>query len=201
MTTPRFPRFGDDELILASHSPRRRQLLEAAGYRFRVIPPEEVAEGDALPGETAESLVARLARRKAADVVRRVARGVVLGCDTVVECEGEILGKPADRADARRMLERLSGNEHRVLSGLCVWRVPGDRPRLGTAVTRLRMDPLDARRIEAYLDTGQWAGKAGAFGYQDGVDWVHVVAGSESNVVGLPLELLGEMLDQLAAEP
>lgn len=200
MTTPPLPISGDDNLILASRSPRRRQLLAEAGYRFRVIPPDESAEGEPLPGESPESLVARLARRKAADVARRVERGVVVGCDTVVECAGEILGKPADRSDARRMLERLSGNEHRVLSGLCLWRVPGDSPRLGTAVTRLRMDPLDAQRIEAYLDTGRWAGKAGAFGYQDGVDWVHIVEGSASNVVGLPMELLGELLALLAAE-
>jgi septum formation protein len=184
-------------LILASRSPRRRALLSAAGYRFEVIPPGEAAESldpSESPPESPEALVARLARRKAADVARRVERGLVLGCDTVAECDGRILGKPSDRDDARRMLEVLSGREHRVLSGLCLWPVPDGRPREAVAVTRLVMDRLDRRQLDAYLAGGLWEGKAGAFGYQDGLDWVHVVEGSESNVVGLPMELLAEML-------
>ncbi|MEN6405721.1 MAG: nucleoside triphosphate pyrophosphatase [Thermoguttaceae bacterium] len=184
-------------LILASRSPRRRELLAAAGYRFEVAPPSESAEDDGYPGESPEAMVVRLARQKAADVARRVPRGLVLGCDTVAECQGEILGKPRDRSDARVMLERLSGRRHRVLSGLCLWPVPDSGPTVRVAVTTLRMDELSPPQLDAYLAGGQWRGKAGAFGYQDGIDWVHVLEGSDSNVVGLPMELLAEMLHEI----
>jgi len=184
------------ELILASRSSRRRELLEAAGYRFQVIPPNEKAEGGACSGEPPAELVARLAYQKAADVAERVPRGLVLGCDTVAECDGHVLGKPADEDHARRMLRTLSGREHRVLSGLCLWPVPDGEPRLRVAVTLLRMDRLNPGQLDEYLASGQWEGKAGAFGYQDRLGWVHIVQGSPSNVVGLPLEALAEMLEQ-----
>jgi septum formation protein len=167
--------------------------LEEAGYRFEVMPADESAECGLCSGESPAEMVARLAFQKAANVVPRAGDGVVLGCDTVAECQGTILGKPQDEAHARRMLELLRGREHYVLSGLCVWPVGGD-PRVRVAVTRLRMDPLSDAELDEYLLGGQWEGKAGAFGYQDRLGWVHVVEGSPSNVVGLPLELLAEML-------
>lgn len=182
------------QLILASKSPRRRELLRQAGYRFQVIPPADVDETER-PGESPEALVARLARQKAADVARRIDRGLVLGCDTTVECDGRILGKPSDREHAREILLALSGREHRVLSGLCLWPVPSAQPVVRAAQTLLRMDPLSPEQLDEYLAGGQWEGKAGAFGYQDRLGWVHVVEGSTSNVVGLPLELLAEMLE------
>ncbi|NQU23822.1 MAG: septum formation protein Maf [Candidatus Nealsonbacteria bacterium] len=184
------------QLILASQSPRRRELLAAAGYRFEVRPPAESAESGQFPGESAAELVARLARQKAGDVARRIDTGLVLGCDTVAECDGEILGKPADEQQAREMLQKLSGREHRVFSGLCLWRVPDGEPTTRVAVTTLRMDRLSKGQLDAYLAGGGWQGKAGAFGYQDQLGWVHVLEGSESNVVGLPMELLAEMLAQ-----
>jgi septum formation protein len=182
------------KLILASRSPRRRELLAAARYAFEVRPPSEAAEGGVCSGESPSELVARLAYQKAADVARRIGRGLVLGCDTVAECQGQILGKPTDQAHARTMLKALSGREHRVHSGLCLWQVPDGQPAVRVAVTTLRMDELAPQQLDRYLADGQWEGKAGAFGYQDGLDWVHVVEGSESNVVGLPMELLAEML-------
>jgi len=184
-------------LILASRSPRRRQLLAEAGYRFQVIPPSRQAERGGHAAEDAAQLVARLARRKAADVARRVAKGLILGCDTVAEHDGRILGKPRGQADARRMLHALRGQHHRVLTGVCLWRQPDSWHQVRVAVTRLWMEPLSDRQIEEYLASGAWQGKAGAFGLQDRLGWVRVVEGSESNVVGLPLELLAEMLDQL----
>jgi septum formation protein len=186
-------------LILASSSPRRRQLLSEAGYAFQVIEPHESAESGDIPGETPEQLVVRLANQKAQDVARRIERGLVIGCDTVAVCEGKVLGKPSDRGHAREMLQHLRGTEHRVVSGLCLWRRPDDFRRTEIAITSLIMDPLTDAQIEAYLDTNGWAGKAGAFGYQDGLDWVHVVEGSESNVVGLPLELLGKVLPEVCS--
>jgi septum formation protein len=184
-------------LILASSSPRRRQLLTEAGYEFTVMQPSELAESALAATATnlpPQPVVARLALEKARDVAARVEWGIVIACDTVAECQGEILGKPAGRDDARRMLKLLRGQEHRVFSGLCVWRRPDDEQRLQIAVTKLVMDPISDEQLEQYLDGGQWEGKAGAFGYQDGLDWVHIVEGSESNVVGLPMELLTELL-------
>jgi septum formation protein len=182
-------------LILASGSPRRRELLKAAGYDFEVQPPAQTAECGLQSGLTPAELVAQLAYQKAADVAARVGEGLVLGCDTVVECDGQIFGKPADEDHARQMLQTLSGRWHRVLTGLCLWRVPGGQSTTRVAVTTLRMDPLSAEQLDDYLASGQWIGKAGAFGYQDRLGWVHVSEGSESNVVGLPLELLAEMLE------
>ena len=182
------------KLILASRSPRRRELLRGAGYALEIIPPSEAAEDGARAGESPARLVERLARQKAADVAGRVDAGIVLGCDTVAECGGQILGKPTDRDNARRMLKLLRGQEHRVYSGLCLWRRPDDRVVSEVAVTTLRMDDISDMQLVDYLAGGQWRGKAGAFGYQDRLGWIHVLRGSESNVVGLPLEMLAEML-------
>jgi septum formation protein len=183
-------------LILASRSPRRRELLAEAGYAFQVIPPSNPDEHPPAPGEDPADYVARLAADKAADVVRQVGRGLVLGCDTVAECDGQILGKPETAADARRMLELLSGREHRVLTGLSLWNAPAAAPITRVAITTLRMDPLTPEHIANYVASRQWEGKAGGFGYQDRLGWVHIIEGSASNVVGLPLELLAEMLDR-----
>ncbi|MBI1899877.1 MAG: septum formation protein Maf [Planctomycetia bacterium] len=202
------------KLILASRSPRRRELLAAAGYDFEVQGPDESAECGVCSGESPAEHVARLARQKAENVAHRleakgvrdapasgesVDRRVIVACDTVAECQGQILGKPRDEAHARQMLALLSGREHRVLSGLCLWPLDGRPPRVEVDVTVLRMDVLSPERIQAYLEGGQWLGKAGAFGYQDGLDWVHVIAGSESNVVGLPIERLKRMLSDLGS--
>ena len=182
-------------LILASQSPRRRQLLEEAGYDFTVLIPSPGAECGVCSGEAPAALVTRLAYCKAADVARRVAQGTVIGCDTIAECLGQVLGKPRDEQHARQMLELLRGREHRVLSGLCVWRRPTDEVRVEVDVTRLRMAEISDAELGAYLASDAWEGKAGAFGYQDGVPWIEVLEGSESNVVGLPLELLARMLE------
>jgi septum formation protein len=187
-------------LILASGSPRRRELLSEAGYTFDVLPPSDAAECGVCSGEGPAEMVIRLARQKAADVAPHVATGVILACDTVAECGGQILGKPADEQQARQMLQLLRGREHRVYSGLCLWRRPAGEPLTQVAITTLRMDPLADGALEEYLASGQWEGKAGAFGYQDRLGWVHVIAGSESNVVGLPLELLAETLSRVAPE-
>lgn len=184
-------------LILASRSPRRRQLLAEAGYEFTVVYPDEAVEQGVRFGETPRELVCRLAYLKAADVASRIGEGVVLGCDTLVECQGSILGKPRDRNDARRILQRLNGQVHHVYSGLCVWRRPDDVHLTDAEITKLKMEELHPEQLESYLESNQWEGKAGAFGYQDRLSWIRIITGSESNVVGLPLELLERMLAKL----
>jgi septum formation protein len=212
-------------LILASSSPRRRELLEEAGYRFDVMPPAEDVECGVCSDFGPSGLVADLAYRKAAAVAQQLSgdspltpnRGsqptIVVAADTVAECDGFALGKPQDEADARAMLTRLSGREHRVLTGVCLIPLrfregpgessattsnqPASSPQIRVAVTRLKMDALTDAQLQEYVESGAWEGKAGAFGYQDRLGWVHIIEGSESNVVGLPMEMLAEMLADL----
>jgi septum formation protein len=112
----------------------------------------------------------------------------------IVEVDGQILGKPTDRDDARRMLLDLSGRRHRVVSGVCLWPQPDGQPLFGDAESLLEMGELSNEFLDWYLDSGMWAGKAGACGFQDERLPLRLVAGSPSNVVGLPLELVREML-------
>jgi len=179
-------------LILASASPRRKQLLADAGFVFETLPPDENAEDQRLPNESPEEYVRRLAFQKAKNRANKIEQGFILGCDTIVLCGENILEKPVDRNDARTMLRQLRGQIHCVLSGLCLIRkIPGSEMMIQqeTETTRLVMLPISDDELETYLDTEMWQGKSGAFGYQDGNDWITILEGSESNVVGLPLEL------------
>lgn len=189
-----------DSIVLASGSPRRRSLLDEAGYRFRVEVPDDDAETGLCGGESPEKFAVRMARQKVQNVAARHPQGTFLGCDTIVVCDGRILGKPRDEEDARTILQWLRGREHDVISGVCLWRRPHDLLLTAHDTTRLRMDEVDDRSLADYLKTDLWVGKSGAFGFQDGLDWVQIVDGSESNVVGLPLELLQQMMRQFAPE-
>lgn len=195
-------------LILASRSPRRRELLAEAAYQFEVMPPADDVECGVCSETSPAALVSDLACRKAAAIRRQVLQNpqsairdpqstIILAADTVAECDGSILGKPRDEEDARAMLQRLSGREHRVLTGVCLWRLGDPQPVVRVAVTTLRMDTLTNAQLDDYLSSGAWEGKAGAFGYQDRLGWIHIIEGSESNVVGLPMQLLAEMLADL----
>lgn len=181
--------------ILASQSPRRRELLTAAGYDFEVIAPSEGAESGEPDGDPTSVYVARLAVQKAADVAARVSEpACIVACDTVAECNGTVLGKPADRADAERMLRMLSGRQHSVWSGLCLWDTRTQEFIVESVCSVLTMSELSDGMIVQYLDSGAWEGKSGAFGYQDNHPWLQLVSGTASNVVGLPIERLQELL-------
>lgn len=185
-----------EPLVLASGSPRRAELLTAAGYEFEICPPADSAECGVDYRETVSEMVARLAFQKAVDVVRRRKNSFILAADTLAACEDAILGKPADRDAAEAMLRLLSGKKHEVLTGVCLWSTGTDRCYLDVVRSRLVMDELSEEAIAGYLDTGRWRGKAGGFGYQDDNDWIRVLENdSESNVVGLPMERLAELLE------
>lgn len=190
---------GTQPLILASGSPRRAQLLEAAGYRFERMVPDESAECGICTQESPPETVARLAYRKAADVVLQLraadGQGLVLAADTLAACNGIVLGKPQDRKHADEMLRLLRGRRHSVFTGVCLWSVIDSRCLVDVTHTELVMAPFSDDQLASYLDSRLWEGKAGAFGYQDGVDWLRVIEGSESNVVGLPMERLAELLE------
>jgi len=172
------------ELVLASASPRRREMLGRLGLRFRVVA-ADVAEVPR-PGEAAEAFALRAAREKADAVAAREPAAVVLAADTVVVLDGAILGKPRDLREARAMVGSLSGRTHVVATGYCL-RGPG-LARERVVSTRVTMKPIRRWELEAYLALGEWADKAGGYGIQEGAaHLVSAVEGSYTNVVGLPL--------------
>jgi septum formation protein len=121
-----------------------------------------------------------------------------VAADTVVAVEGQIFGKPADREDARRILQVLTRTPHVVVTGVAILDVAGDRRLISHDKTRVFMRPMSESELSAYLDSGQWAGKAGAYGVQDAADaFVERLEGSFTNVVGMPMELLADMLGRM----
>ncbi len=185
-------------LILASASPRRRELLAQAGFAFEVRPAH--VNEDPKPGEDAIAYVTRLAREKAQAVFDGMgdAEAVVLGADTTVEVDGQILAKPEDAADAARMLRLLSGRTHRVMTGVAV--VTKGRAEVAAEVTGVRFVTLSDAEIAAYVATGEPMDKAGAYAIQGRAGrWIPRVEGCYFNVVGLPLALVTTMLECVQA--
>lgn len=184
-----------ERLILASSSPRRRELLTEFGYRFESVTPhiEELETRRPHVGPAAHA--SSLAYFKASAVASLIRGATVLGADTIATLDDEIIGKPKDRDDARRILRRLSGTAHDVITGVALVDCESGRRMIEHDVTRIRVRPLADDVLETYLDTGLWEGKAGAYGIQDeGDPFVETMDGSYSNVVGLPMELVVRML-------
>ena len=179
--------------ILASASPRRTNLLTRIGIEHEVIP-AEVDESGNVPAEPGEH-VRVLAERKALWVASRHPQALVLGADTVVYLENEILGKPSNFDHACRMIERLADSEHRVFTGIALAGPHGREVESSFEVTRVRFRPLDRKHIELYVSTGEPFDKAGAYGIQSfGATLVESVQGCYFNVMGLPLTRLISML-------
>ena len=191
-------------LVLASSSPRRQDLLRQAGYRFVVQPPGEIDERLASHAPTPGAFVESLAYLKATEAVdlHGLTEGLVLAADTAVELDGRLIGKPADEADARRILAALAGSTHHVLTGLALVDVAARRRWIAHDVTVVRMRPMSAAEIEAYVASGEALGKAGAYALQETGDrYVEAIEGSYTNVVGLPMELLERMLKAAGHDP
>jgi septum formation protein len=185
-------------LVLASASPRRRELLTQAGYLFEVRPAE--INEDPRAGEDPEAYVTRLAREKAQAVYVELCRGseansnlVVLGADTTVTLDGAILGKPGSTEDAARMLRLLSGRVHRVITGIAV--VTDGKTQAVAEVTTVHFLPVTEDEIAAYIDTGEPMDKAGAYAIQgQAARWIPRIEGCYFNVVGLPIARVTAML-------
>ncbi len=180
------------QLILASASPRRRQLLEEAGYEFVVKPAEldETVPAGVYPPEFAQ----KLACAKAEAVAEQFPEDVILAADTIVTFGDQILGKPANADEARRMLAFLSRTTHIVITGVCVIRKGGDMVQATRVMSGVRMAALTNEQIEAYVASGDWQGKAGGYGIQDDDPFVTRVSGSHTNIVGLPMEVVRRLL-------
>ena len=180
-------------LVLASQSPRRRELLAILGHEFTVVP-SSIDEMPA-PGEAPEEYVARVSREKGTEVASRVAGSVVLSADTVVTIDGEILGKPTDNDDAVRMLRKLSGREHRVYTAVTVINQIKGEILEGLESTRVWFKPLSDAEILDYVAREDVLDKAGAYAIQ-GYAGVYIpkIDGNYFNVMGLPLPLVHELL-------
>ncbi|NLK87274.1 MAG: septum formation inhibitor Maf [Clostridiaceae bacterium] len=188
-----------DAIVLASSSPRRRELLTQAGIPFIVAPgdvDEEKADISGTPGRKAE----QLAYMKALDVARSKS-GIILGADTIVVCDDEIFGKPADAESARRMLRALSGREHLVITGIALIDTSTGRASTGYETTKVRFSVMSDKEIEAYIVSGEPFGKAGAYAIQGRAAlFVESLDGCYFNVVGLPLRRLYCLLQDFGVE-
>jgi nucleoside triphosphate pyrophosphatase len=184
-------------LILASNSPRRRELLRNAGFRFDVRP--SGIEETRLPGESPEDFARRMARDKALDVAQMSNRGsLVLGADTVVAINGEILEKPVDAADAARMLRTLSGRTHRVITGICLARAPETVLAWTHETTSVTFRNLTDDEINHYVASGEPFDKAGGYAIQGLASrFVTRIEGCYFNVVGLPIPLVYEIVESI----
>ena len=189
---------GPVRIILASQSPRRRELLGQMGFSFTVRP----AKGEELPHPelTPAQLVEELARQKALEVSAEAASDdVVVAADTVVAIDGKVLGKPHDKVHAAQMLSALSGREHTVYTGVAVKR--GETLLVEHEATQVRFRPLTEREIDLYIQTGEPMDKAGSYGIQGyGALLVEGIRGDYFNVVGLPICRLGRMLAQVGED-
>jgi septum formation protein len=191
------PRSSSSNILLASGSPRRREILQSAGFRFRRVATPEVEEvGEGKPAQVVR-VNARRKCRAAAEGLEPSPRDVVLGADTVVAIDAQVLGKPEDRADAARMLRALSGRWHRVVTGIWLRGPGGDEVGVVTT-TRVHVAPLASSWIQGYLSSGEADDKAGAYGIQ-GRMGVHVdrISGCYFNVVGLSPAALRRGLDRI----
>jgi nucleoside triphosphate pyrophosphatase len=189
-------------LILASASPRRQELLRNAAIEFRVQP-TEVAE-DPQPGESPQQCAERLAREKAQAIARQNPREIVLGADTIVVVDDQMLGKPNDTQDAARMLGLLSGRSHHVITGVClIGAAANGQPSfvdVRSETTLVNMAPLSDADIQYYIASGEPMDKAGAYAIQGIASrWIPRIEGDYSNVVGLPIALVFRMLREHGA--
>ena len=187
-----------EKLVLASGSSRRAEILRAVGWEFETIAAD--IDETRVPAEDAVSYVRRLARTKAEAVANKTSSGLVLGADTVVVIDKEILGQPRDDDDARRMLQLLNGRWHYVLTGVALMR-PGQTSQVLVEheTTRVRFAKMSAEEIDWYVSTGEPKEKAGAYGIQGSAAlFIEEIQGDYFNVVGLPVRLVHKLVVKMA---
>ncbi len=189
----------NSNIILASSSPRRKELLQNVGIEFEIVAP--YADESLLGSENPKDYVLRLATEKALSVSLNLEGDfLVIGADTVVVVDNEILGKPSNEEDARVMLSKISGREHNVLTAFCIAQPKNNILHSEVVDTKVNVKTLEPKQIQGYIKTGEPMDKAGAYGIQGiGAFMVREISGSYTNVVGLPLVEVIEALDKLGA--
>lgn len=181
------------KLILASASPRRKQILLDAGYEFDIITSDKEGEIDKITPP--DKFAVRCAINKGEDVFSKLDGDfVVLSADTVVAFNGKIYGKPIDKADAERMLKELSGKTHEVITGYAL--LSKSMRQTGKVITKVTFNTLTEEILNSYLDSNLWQGKAGAYGIQDGFPLVEKFEGDYDNVVGLPIKEIDDAIKE-----
>jgi septum formation protein len=186
-------------LVLASASPRRQQLLREAGYEFAVFPAD--IDEDSYPTLLPIELARHLSFEKAKAVSGRFPLDVVLAADTIVAFGDRAMSKPDDAEDARRMLTLLAGTTHIVITGVTVMQKESEVRQTRVAMSAVRMRRLSPAEIDGYIASGLWEGKAGGYGIQDQDPFVTKISGSQTNIVGLPMEVVEKMLGELNILP
>ncbi|UCC99510.1 MAG: septum formation protein Maf [Phycisphaerales bacterium] len=185
-------------IILASASPRRRQLLAEAGYEFTVVVPDLDESAFEAEGIEAGEYARKLALAKANSVAHAYPDRLVVGADTVVDFEGTIIGKPADAEDAERITRKLFSAPHKVVTGLAIVRLCDDTRLLESDSTAIYPRPLTGGQIAKHISCGSWRGKAGAYAIKEvGDEFIERIEGSLTNVMGLPMERLKSLLSGL----
>ncbi|MGQ9509005.1 MAG: Maf family protein [Thermodesulfobacteriota bacterium] len=187
-----------NSLILASKSPRRYELLKRMGLEFKVIPSH--VEEDIVPDESPQRRVLRLAKAKTLEIGKKYINQWILGADTIVYIDHSILGKPKDSEEAKRMLRRLSGREHRVFTGVSIRHLGKGKEDKAVVQSRVKIKRLTPSEIEWYIESGEPFDKAGGYAAQGiGAFMIESIKGSYTNVIGLPLCEVIQMLLRLDA--
>ena len=185
-------------IILASASPRRKQLLAEAGYNFSISQSEVDESAFSADGISGCAYAEKLALAKAKDVAARFADKLVIGADTIVDFNGQIIGKPVDAEDARRITMLLFSAAHKVITGIAIVRLTDGLEIVASDTTVVHPKQLTAEQIEEHIKSKSWQGKAGAYAIQEtGDQFIEKIEGSFTNVMGLPIELLQEMLKKI----
>jgi len=187
-------------IILASASPRRRQLLAKAGYKFKVVASNIDEAAFSAEGVSTQEYAERLALAKAKDVAGRFPDSLVIGADTVVDFKGEIIGKPADAEDAEAITRKLFSAPHKVITGVAIVRLRDNTEIVESDTTTVYPQNMSEQQIEEHIKGGSWQDKAGAYAIQEtGEKFVERIEGSLTNVMGFPMELVQRLLKEVTA--
>ena len=189
------------QIILASASPRRKQLLSKAGYQFSVVPPDIDESAYSTEQIDSEQYARQLALAKAKSIAEKHPENLVISADTIVDFQGEIIGKPADAKEARQIIQKLFSAPHHVITGLAICKLSDNSELVACDNTTVFPKPITEEQINEYIKSGLWKGKAGAYDIKEnGDEFVEKIEGSLTNVMGLPMELLEQLLGKIFSQ-
>jgi septum formation protein len=189
-------------IILASASPRRKQLLTQAGYKFTVVPADIDENAISAEGISSAEYTQRLALAKAEKVAQQFPNSLVIGSDTIVDFEGEIIGKAVDEKHAEEITRKLFSKPHKVITGIAIVRLSNNTRIVESDTTVVYPKKMNDKQIARHIEGGNWRDKAGAYAIQEtGDEFVERIDGSLTNVMGFPMELVGRLLETVTSRP